>query len=263
MVRPYDILLTWCSFRTRFGPHTSRHNSVTQAGIRYSGVPESGFRNDSMTGTTSTSASLAESATASSHPYDGPPIPKDNSAKKKRARPNPLPPRAWTDAEDADLVKGYQKYGFQWSLIARDPNLTFLNRTGAHVRDRFRLKFPDIYRDVSKTHRDALAEVKARRGKEAEKPATNRNDGLAEVVETGHGHDDNDDYEGIQGHAFSHSMTKQSLSATTPFNITGLLNDDEDDNRLSSFRYDDWDENVTLPPLLWEDMATRPMFDLE
>jgi hypothetical protein len=43
----------------------------------------------------------------------------------------------------------------------------------------------------------------------------------------------------------------------------GLLNDDEKDNRLSSFRYDDWDENVTLPSLLWEDMATRSMFDLE
>jgi len=47
-------------------------------------------------------------------------------------------------------------------------------------------------------------------------------------------------------------------------NIMALLNSDmEDDRPSSSLRLDGWDANVTLAPLLWEEMATRPMFDLE
>lgn len=109
-----------------------------------------------------------------------------------------------------------------------------------------------------------MTEAKLRKGKESEKVTPRGSDGHAEAANAGQGHDFNGNDDGIQGQALSTSMTKRSLSATAPFNIMGLLNDDDDDdNRLSSFRYDDWDENVTLPPLLWEDMATRPMFDLE
>jgi len=47
-------------------------------------------------------------------------------------------------------------------------------------------------------------------------------------------------------------------------NIMALLNSDLEDDRTSpSLRLDGWDANVTLAPLLWEEMATRPMFDLE
>jgi len=106
-----------------------------------------------------------------------------------------------------------------------------------------------------------LSATKVGKGKEPEKVAQKGKDDPTGVADDGQGRDDNN-YE-IHDQALSNSMTKQSLSVTAPFNIMGLLNDDEEDNRLSSFRYDDWDENVTLPPLLWEDMATRPMFDLE
>ena len=220
-----------------------------------------GRRSEGSTATLASSDHLKDSATATSRLHDG--LSTYRNTKEKRAKPNPLPPRAWTDAEDADLVKGYQKYGFQWSLVARDPSLTFSNRTGAHVRDRFRLKFPDIYRDVSKTQRDTVAEAKSRKGKGSGKATPKGNEGSAEIADTGREHDENGNDDGLQAHVLSNSMTKQSLSSTAPFNIMGLLNDEEEDNRLSSFRYDDWDENVTLPPLLWEDMATRPMFDLE
>ena len=108
-----------------------------------------------------------------------------------------------------------------------------------------------------------MAEAKSRMGKDSGKATLKGNSGTAEVADDGRDHDSNGNDDGNQGHVLSNSLTKQSLSATAPFNIMGLLNDDEEDNRLSSFRYDDWDENVTLPPLLWEDMATRPMFDLE
>lgn len=46
-------------------------------------------------------------------------------------------------------------------------------------------------------------------------------------------------------------------------NIMALLNSDMEDDPPSSLRLDGWDANVTLAPLLWEEMATRPMFDLE
>lgn len=233
---------------------------MTQVCIENTGLPGKGYRSGGLKGSAFTSVNATGSVIATSHGHDELPLYKDTSMKKKRATPNPLPPRAWTDAEDADLVKGYQKHGFQWSLIARDLDLTFSDRTGAHVRDRFRLKFPDIYRDVSKSRRDALSAAKACKDKESEKAAQRGNYG-PEVADDEQAHDDND--YGIHGQALSNSITNQSLSATAPFNIMGLLNDDEEDNRLSSFRYDDWDENVTLPPLLWEDMATRPMFDLE
>ena len=261
-----ESLLTPYSFRTRFGPHTSRHNLATQADVIHSEAQAHEFRSKKLTENPDNGASLTGSLTLSSHLNDNGHTHR-NMSKKKRARPNPLPPRAWMENEDADLAKGYQKYGFQWSLIARDPTLTFLNRTGAHIRDRFRLKFPDVYRNVSRIQRDALAEAKALKEKEKEKEAenvtTNGNEGPTDLVEHAQSHDDNGSYDSIHGQALSNPVTRQSLSAIAPFNIMGLLNDDEEDIRLSSFRYDDWDENVTLPPLLWEDMATRPMFDLE
>ena len=219
------------------------------------------MRSEGSTATSTLWDNVKGSTSATSRADDG--LTSYRNTKEKRAKPNPLPPRAWTDAEDADLVKGYQKHGFQWSLIARDPSFTFSNRTGAHVRDRFRLKFPDIYRDVSKTQRDTVVEAKSRKGKDSGKATPKGNDGDTEIADDGRDHHDNGNDDGGQSHVLSNTMTKQSLSAMAPFNIMGLLNDDEEDNRLSSFRYDDWDENVTLPPLLWEDMATRPMFDLE
>ena len=51
----------------------------------------------------------------------------------------------WTADEDADLSKGYQKYGFQWTTIAKDKELCLSHRTGAQVRDRFRMKYPIVY----------------------------------------------------------------------------------------------------------------------
>lgn len=73
---------------------------------------------------------------------------------------------------------------------------------------------------------------------------------------------DEDDHEPLSP---KRSTGVARVSAAAPFDITNILNDEDEDNRPStSFRYDGWGENVTLPPLLlWEDMATRPMFELE
>ncbi|SHO76233.1 Uncharacterized protein MSYG_0571 [Malassezia sympodialis ATCC 42132] len=52
--------------------------------------------------------------------------------------------RAFTEAEDQALKRGYEKHGSQWCLIAKDP--AFKNqRSSTDVRDRFRNAFPDEY----------------------------------------------------------------------------------------------------------------------
>jgi len=52
--------------------------------------------------------------------------------------------RPFTEAEDQALKRGYEKYGSQWCLIAKDP--AFKNqRTSTDVRDRFRNAFPEEY----------------------------------------------------------------------------------------------------------------------
>lgn len=77
--------------------------------------------------------------------------------------------------------------------------------------------------------------------------------------------DEDDDHEPLSPKRSTGLMTRASAAA--PFDITNILNDEDERNRpLASFRYDGWgeSESVTLPPLLlWEDMATRPMFELE
>ena len=57
------------------------------------------------------------------------------------------PPRSWTEAEDKALSRGYRKYGFAWTAIAKDTSLGLSHRTGPQVRDRFRIKFPAHYQD--------------------------------------------------------------------------------------------------------------------
>ncbi len=59
---------------------------------------------------------------------------------KKRARK-----RHWTDEEDEALKKGFHQYGYDWARIVKDPDLHFENRSSGQVRDRFRLKFKEVY----------------------------------------------------------------------------------------------------------------------
>ncbi|RMJ27022.1 hypothetical protein PHISP_02092 [Aspergillus sp. HF37] len=52
----------------------------------------------------------------------------------------------FTAAEDESLLKGYAVHGFQWALIQRDKRLNLGHRKSTDLRDRFRNKFPDVYR---------------------------------------------------------------------------------------------------------------------
>ncbi len=189
--------------------------------------------------------------------------------------------QTWTAEEDEALVNGHRLYGFQWALMAQDPSLKFINRTGPQVRDRFRLKFPEIYAQEAavpidpRTYRNGKIKPGGGRAasREIKKPLTDN----SEPQEL----DNNEDSEPHSQESRTTSISNSSSTTTAPYSITDLLNevsseddrpmagaasylDEEEDNRAAnSPRYDYCD--LTLPPLVlnWEDMATRPIFELE
>jgi hypothetical protein len=61
-------------------------------------------------------------------------------AKQRRKR------RAWTIAEDDNLLEGVARHGFQWTAIHDDPELELSHRRATDLRDRIRNKFPDGYK---------------------------------------------------------------------------------------------------------------------
>lgn len=202
---------------------------------------------------------------------------------RKRARRTP-----WSKEEDDAVREGYRQYGFQWTVIANDPSLGLTKRSGNQVRDRFRLKFAHLYGGGQG------AKKKTAGGAALPGPLEGNPSAYSQFAEAKGSSktmliDDDDEEEeervsihesGSEGssdedddHDHEPSSPKRSTggvaraAAAAPFDITNILNDEEMSNRPSaSFRYDGWgeSESVTLPPLLlWEDMATRPMFELE
>ena len=71
----------------------------------------------------------------------GMPEPGSTMGTRRRAR------QPFTTAEDEALLKGYAVHGFQWTLIQQDKRLNLSHRRATDLRDRFRNKFPEAYRD--------------------------------------------------------------------------------------------------------------------
>jgi hypothetical protein len=257
---------------------------------------------------------------------------KGSSAERKQQLPR------WTDGEDANLSKGYQKYGFQWTTIAKDPEIGLSHRTGSQIRDRFRLKYPlhyqasvplplpettpnsirkrpvsqeeietDLAKDILPPRRDLswlLHDTDTIHTGKLSNQSTPDKDGQTSISRihneilkpNGRLIDDNEDYDCTVGGpvvqkqtevktgVYIHSTPPASLTTgehsrqtsvdadeTRNMNIDDLLNEDtEHPGQLPPFKYPfdhDWatdglDDSVTLPPLLWEDMTSRPLFDL-
>ena len=207
---------------------------------------------------------------------------KDSPLKNSR-----LPVRArkhhWTEAEDAELDKGFRKYGYQWNLMVKDPDLHFDRRSGGQIRDRFRLRFPELYNQQDantqpKKPPDKKSSSKKTTTTQAPPTRNKSHDFLNELITKG----DNDDGVGGDNMEPLPDGRKSPPSKSTPttttaqpsssFITTGLnlnLNNvDDEDNRLSlsnSILHDDWDwnENLTLAPVAWEDMANKPMFSFD
>lgn len=55
------------------------------------------------------------------------------------------PRRGFSAEDDENLLKGFEKYGAAWRSILVDENLGFNNRQATDLRDRFRIRFPDIF----------------------------------------------------------------------------------------------------------------------
>ena len=193
----------------------------------------------------------------------------------------------WTDIEDEHLEKGYKKYGFSWTRIAKDPELDLAHRTGPQVRDRFRTKFPALYGEDPRQHSRHGKDSREKKEvtEQSNEPGSRSREALAgdklSIIPNSAGsaeseklvlqHEQSRDDGGESDHNENSvepipaiCPNRQPASASSTFNILGLLNSEGEDDRPSSeLPLDTWDTNVTLPPLLWEEMATRPMFDLE
>ena len=153
--------------------------------------------------------------------------------------------RHWTEAEDAELEKGFRRHGYNWNAMVKDANLHFDGRSGGQIRDRFRLKFKDLYEGQDMNHIPNKSAPKPE-----QKPAliARSSDGTTQPTDDG---------------ADAGNQGKPPSNIAFPCD---LLNGEEEDNRLSNsiLHADlDWDENLTLAPLTWEDMATRPIFTFD
>ena len=249
-----------------------------------------------------------------------------------------LPPR-WTSEEDSNLVKGHQKYGFQWTLISQDSEIDLGHRKGSQIRDRFRLKFPELYQNAApppkpkgvqkqqtakpepKVKREPKGKLKAKAKKNMDKERGKKRY-RGQILESHLGtinrsqresnfntnplprspepytvrpyepdpspelHDGQQDSllepqrkaipgpyipsrsPGTEAHS-SDDESKQSFAppdcARHP-GIPGLLNyEDEEVSRRAPVRdSDDWTSGgLTLPPLQWEDLGPRPLFEVD
>ncbi|RKF83931.1 MYB DNA-binding domain containing protein [Golovinomyces cichoracearum] len=55
--------------------------------------------------------------------------------------------RQFTEEEDRSILDGYKIYGPAWSKIQKDPRLNLQSRQPTDLRDRFRNKFPEKFRE--------------------------------------------------------------------------------------------------------------------
>jgi Myb-like DNA-binding domain len=59
----------------------------------------------------------------------------------------------FTDEEDVALLRGFKKYGSQWKKIQSDSELGLEHRTRTDLRDRFRNRYPDEFKEAGYTHK--------------------------------------------------------------------------------------------------------------
>lgn len=165
---------------------------------------------------------------------------------KRSVKKSPLraPKRLWTEQEDIELDKGFQLYGFQWNFMLQDPALNFDQRSCGQIRDRFRLRFPNIYKQ-----QDPTALPKDNRPPPKKIQPVKSSPQTLKTMETVDDSNEPLNEEESDSGTRDKTGSKMVLASHT----------EDEDNRLSNsiLRNDwDWDGNLTLAPLAWEDMAT-------
>ena len=92
-----------------------------------------------------------------------------NPAKSRRRLRRPF-----TAEEDEDLLKGYAIHGFQWTLIQQSKELNLGHRRATDLRDRFRTKFPNAYREGGSVRSSVLQDGANRPLKGASDPQSSK-----------------------------------------------------------------------------------------
>ena len=133
--------------------------------------------------------------------------------------------RAWTPGEDARLLQGIQKHGFQWTNIHDDLELGLLHRRATDLRDRIRNKYPEGYRQAdTATPRSETRRAEKGKGGKKRSNSDMDNDSQKKVV-------------------VDEAGTKEREHLHAGFTLPSLTMDD----------MMDWDNK--LPPLVdWEDL---------
>ncbi|KAJ5613742.1 hypothetical protein N7528_007396 [Penicillium herquei] len=185
----------------------------------------------------------------------GIPEPHVTSKSKRRSR------RPFTTAEDEALLKGYAVHGFQWTLIQQDTRLNLGHRRATDLRDRFRTKFPHVYRDGGSVNGKALNPPELKSHTSDPGPARERPASSGSITTKAppliHRHSD--------PHVHSRQSSNVSQATGASFDPSflpppqGFL---EPSANTLSFSLDDnaatpsspWEDN-TLAPMVWDDLG--------
>ncbi|KAL8655101.1 MAG: hypothetical protein Q9226_003177 [Calogaya cf. arnoldii] len=184
--------------------------------------------------------------------------PERQSQKDEPQQSKRKPKHLWSQEEDESLVEGYQKHGFSWKDIANDPMLALENRTGTQIRDRFRKRFPELYGDAPVPSKESQHDSNG--------AAITPEQKVKQPLATGQysvAGGEEEKRTGDRTGKVSGSRSRHAALTSGPHDINGLLNNDSGDTRQTTLRSDDWAESITLAPLLWEDLCTKPMFELD
>ena len=128
--------------------------------------------------------------------------------------------------------------------MLKDPALSFDQRSCGQIRDRFRLRFPNMYKQ-----QDPTALPKEQRTSPKKHSPVRSSPQIMKTMKTV-----DDSNEPLNEEESDVGARDKTSSKMVPASHT-----EDEDNRLSnSILHNDWDwdENLTLAPLAWEDMAT-------
>ena len=195
------------------------------------------------------------------------------SAKRKERR-------FYTEEEDSNLLKGFNLYGAQWATIQRDSTLHLQERRAMDLRDRFRIRYSDLYAQAGYVPKPQIDRAKPVTLVTSNEEALQRvaksfspppvaiagplplSDSLTppssvpeeKLAETAESEEFRKSQEDFRGTLFNGNGNE---NRNVPDPVPSLQED-------TTTLFGEWEDN-TLPPLAltWEEMVARPMFDID
>ncbi|EQL30663.1 hypothetical protein RJZ56_005660 [Blastomyces dermatitidis] len=186
--------------------------------------------------------------------------------------------RPFTPTEDDALLKGHAVHGFQWTLIRQDKRLNLMHRKATDLRDRFRTKFPDVYReggsvtaskDSVSNNNGSLAEPRSTHDRDTPTISMLLSGNQSKTTPTRAQSDVADTGSGKRLTSPSPSNDVGPANATDPIMLpppqpalpdlpsianTSLFTFQMDDGGSGCVDGSSWGDN-TLPPLVWDELT--------